>query len=388
MPFGTHCEYEDFDACVRDNQTKADPSAYCAELMKATEAQCRGEGMDGYEPAQLRATNLLKARTMRRLAAFDEGLANALRNVRLPWYVINEAIPSEEESPTDPEEPVSPAEDTTDVMIYDEIGGSFGVSASEFVSALDEITTPHISLRINSPGGAVFDAIAIYNALVRHPAYVTSYVDALAASSASLVAMAGDEIVMMQGSELMIHDAAITDTGNAADKLAMNEWLNKQSDNIANVYAARAGGTTQDWRERMIAETWLLGTEAVECGLADRVYERQKRMPPGMPPPVPPGEIPPKKDGETPGEPMPPEEDEEDEDTATNALQYARMMMATRHTLHNRGFNYSGRGRAPKPIVMGASGIRIGMAGQPKPSVPMVNELYDMYRRLLNTGGQ
>lgn len=198
-----------------------------------------------------------------------EGLALAdVVNTALPWYEIRNAagdVPPGEDGEGEP--------DTATVLIFDEIGGSFGVNAKQFAKDLDEITAPNIHVRINSPGGSVFDAIAIHSTLLRHPARVTTFVDGLAASAASVIAMAGDEVVMMPGSQMMIHDASATDDGNAAEKQKMVTFLERQSDNIADLYLRKAGGTREEWRELMLAETWAFAEEAVELGLADRVSD-------------------------------------------------------------------------------------------------------------------
>ncbi len=167
--------------------------------------------------------------------------------------------------------------DTTDIYVYDSIGGWFGMYADEFIRDLKEVSTKNINLRVNSPGGSVFEGIAIANALRSHPANVTVYVDALAASIASVIALAGNRLVMMPQSQLMIHDASGSCYGNAADMEYMVGLLDKQSDNIADAYAARAGGTAAEWRDLMKAETWYSAKEAVEAGLADEVMPLPKR---------------------------------------------------------------------------------------------------------------
>lgn len=159
---------------------------------------------------------------------------------------------------------------TAEVILYGEIG-FWGTSAEDFQRELRGITAPEITLRVNSPGGEIFDGIAIHNALRSHPANVTTYVDSLAASIASVIALAGDRVVMMPHSQLMIHDGSGLAIGNAADMREMADLLDRQSDNLAAVYAERAGGTVEEWRERMRAETWMTAAEAVEFGLADEV---------------------------------------------------------------------------------------------------------------------
>jgi ATP-dependent protease ClpP protease subunit len=156
--------------------------------------------------------------------------------------------------------------------IYDEIG-FWGVTAQDFSAQLKSVTAPSITVHINSPGGDVFDGIAILNALRSHPATVNVVVDGVAASAASFIAMAGDSITMAPNSTMMIHDASGVCMGNAADMESMAGLLDKMSDNIASVYASRAGGTTAQWRDAMRGEQWYTADEAVTAGLADRVSE-------------------------------------------------------------------------------------------------------------------
>jgi HK97 family phage prohead protease/ATP-dependent Clp endopeptidase proteolytic subunit ClpP len=198
--------------------------------------------------------------------ATREGVAVAdLSAIRLPWYRIDNRA-------DEPEQPAT-------VWIYDEVGGSFGVEAAQFAKDLQEITASEIRVRVNSPGGSVFDGVAIYNSLNHHPAKVTVYVDSLAASIASVIAMAGDEIVMMPGSQMMIHDALGVERGQAADMAKMSTFLDRQSDNIAEIYCRRAGGDIAEWRELMLGETWMFAREAVQFGLADRTLDDAEREP-------------------------------------------------------------------------------------------------------------
>jgi ATP-dependent Clp endopeptidase proteolytic subunit ClpP len=167
------------------------------------------------------------------------------------------------------------AESVTEVLVYDVIGEDpwfgGGISAKRFTEDLADIDTDEIHLRINSPGGDVFEGIAILNALKRHPAKVTAYVDGIAASAASFIAMAGEQVVMSRNAEMMIHDASGIVIGRAEEMEKMADDLNRVSDNIASIYADRAGGTTSQWRKAMKDETWYSDKEAVKAGLADRV---------------------------------------------------------------------------------------------------------------------
>lgn len=160
---------------------------------------------------------------------------------------------------------------STDVHVYDAIGGYDGVSAGQFVHDLAGITTPRIALHINSPGGDVFDAIAMHAALMNHPATVTSYVDGIAASAASFLAMAGSDIAIEKPARMMIHDASGLTIGNEEDHRQMADLLGQISDTIAGMYADRAGGNVADWRAAMRAETWYTSSQAVSAGLANRV---------------------------------------------------------------------------------------------------------------------
>ena len=159
------------------------------------------------------------------------------------------------------------------VYIYDAIGGWFGVAASQFVRDLNALDVAEIELHVNSPGGSAFDGLAIMNALKQHNATVTTFVDGLAASAASLVALGGDRIVMTTGSQMMIHDASTLAYGNAKEMRTAADTLDQVSAGMADVYAKRAGGTSDEWRAVMKAETWYGAAEAVTAGLADAVDE-------------------------------------------------------------------------------------------------------------------
>ena len=163
---------------------------------------------------------------------------------------------------------VDKAAESAELFIYDEIG-YWGTTASEFAQQLAALDVKAITLRINSPGGEVFDGVAIYNALKTHKANVSVFVDGLAASAASFIAMAGDTITMQRGAQMMIHDASGMAFGNAATMRQLADLLDKLSDTIAGFYKARAGGTVAGWRESMRVESWYNPDEAVAAGLAD-----------------------------------------------------------------------------------------------------------------------
>lgn len=176
-----------------------------------------------------------------------------LRQGRNDWYRIHNV-----------------ADGFAEVMIYDEIG-YFGITANDFVKELAGLQADRLNVHLNTPGGEVFDGIAIYNALKSHPAEVHVTVDSLAASIGSVIAMAGDRIVMARNSTMMIHDGMGIAIGNAADMRELADLLDKTSDNIASIYAERSGKPADHWRGLMRAEQWYSAEEAVGAGLADEV---------------------------------------------------------------------------------------------------------------------
>lgn len=160
-----------------------------------------------------------------------------------------------------------------EVVIYDEIG-AYGVSAKAFLAELGALPDDApLTLRLNSPGGSVFDAVAIHNALARHAGGVTVWIDGIAASAASYIAMAGSEVVMPENAFLMIHDPAGMVMGSATDMRAMAEALDKIAGSLVRGYAAKSGKPDDEIAALMAAETWLDAAEAVALGLADRVAE-------------------------------------------------------------------------------------------------------------------
>lgn len=173
--------------------------------------------------------------------------------------------------------------DEAELLLYDEVGGWYGATADQFIADLRAVTSPNLRVRVNSPGGSVFEGVAIANALRSHPANVTIQVDGIAASIASVIAMAGDRIEMAPNTMMMIHDASGLCMGDASDMEEMAELLDLISDNIADAYAAKAGGTREQWRDLMRAETWYLPADAVEAGLADEATQMPKQGAPADP---------------------------------------------------------------------------------------------------------
>ena len=161
----------------------------------------------------------------------------------------------------------------TEVLIYDEIG-AYGVTAKGFLAELGALPDGvPIDLRLNSPGGSVFDAVAIFNALKRHEGAVTVWIDGIAASAASYIAMAGDEIVMPENAFLMIHDPSGLVMGTAADMREMAETMDKIAGSMIRGYAAKSGKSEEEIAALMAAETWFDAQDALDAGLATRMAE-------------------------------------------------------------------------------------------------------------------
>lgn len=238
--------------------------------------------------------------------------------------------------------------ESTEATLYlygpiDSWGGMWGISAAEVAQALTALPsgTTDLTVRINSPGGEVFEAVAIMNLLRDHSAKITARVDGIAASAGSFLAVSADELIMGGNTELMIHDAWGLAIGNAEDMRAYGDLLDSTSDNIASVYDAKAGGGTPKWRDYMKAESWFTAEEAVELGLADSVNT-----------------VAPAEEADT--EPA------------------ARMQFDT-ETL----FQYAGRDKAPAPAPVPTAITPPTPASQPEtpPSVTIVDDL-DLRHRL------
>ena len=160
------------------------------------------------------------------------------------------------------------------LLIYDEIGENWwggGVSSRQVIEDIAELDVETLHVRINSGGGSATEGVAIFNAIGRlKDTKVVTYVDALAASAASIIMLAGDEIVVERAALIMIHDPWGIEIGTADDMRKMAEILDKHADQLAGLYAARTGDSREDMRALMAEETWLDGPEAVEMGMADR----------------------------------------------------------------------------------------------------------------------
>lgn len=159
----------------------------------------------------------------------------------------------------------------TIIDLFDEIG-AYGVSAKDFRAQLNEITG-NIVLRINSPGGDVFDGLAIFNSLVAHDGHVRVEVTGVAASAASIIAMAGDEIAIAENAFLMIHNAWSLTIGNADDHDETSDLLGQIDHSLAGTYAKRTGQDIRVMKAMMDEETWLGSAEAKANGFVTEIIE-------------------------------------------------------------------------------------------------------------------
>lgn len=181
------------------------------------------------------------------------------------WF----SIKTKKANPLDPDED----EDEAEVMIYDEIG-MWGIGAADFDRALKacgDVKT--INMRINSPGGDAFAGIAIYNMLKQHPATIKTRVDGLAASAASLVAMAGDRITMPENTFMVIHEPLALTIGPASAHRAMADDLDRMATSYANTYSMRSGQTVEAVRSLMAEDRLMNADECKERGYCDETAE-------------------------------------------------------------------------------------------------------------------
>ncbi|MFH2075817.1 MAG: head maturation protease, ClpP-related [Pseudomonadota bacterium] len=166
------------------------------------------------------------------------------------------------------------ADDEIEMFVYDYIGWPFN-DAGELVRAISEMRGKKITVRINSPGGDVLDAMAIYNAFTGHDAKVTTRAEALAASSASIILLAGKEVQAYQNAMLMIHEPWAMMAGNQHDMREMAELLGKINDNMVDIYSKQSSTGKKEIRELLKAETWLTAKEAKEKGFIDTIIDEK-----------------------------------------------------------------------------------------------------------------
>ena len=161
---------------------------------------------------------------------------------------------------------------TATIHLYDEVG-AFGAGSKEFLSDLAKLDGQHIHLRINSPGGSVIEGSAIYNSLRRHKGGLTVHIDALAASMASVIAMAGAPVYIADNALMMIHNPWTISAGDADQLRKEADLLDKLKSTLVNAYVRKTGMEQNQIAEMMDAETWLDAVEAVALGFADAIEE-------------------------------------------------------------------------------------------------------------------
>ena len=152
-----------------------------------------------------------------------------------------------------------------------------GISAKQFAEDLKGLKNiKEINLRLNSEGGSVFDGHAIFNALRNHDARVVVDIDGLAASIASIIAMAGDEIRMAENAFMMIHDPWVVAAGTAEELRSQADVMDKVQEKLVNTYVKRTGGDADEIAGWMAAETWMNAEEALERGFVDSITEETR----------------------------------------------------------------------------------------------------------------
>lgn len=166
--------------------------------------------------------------------------------------------------------------DSADLFIYDAIGGDFfseGVTAKQFLKDINALSVKTLNVFINSPGGSVFEALAIYNGLKSHSSHVVTHIDGLAASAASFIALAGDTVVMAENAMIMIHNPWSMTAGGAEDLRKEADVLDKLAANMADIYMTRYTGTVEELTAALDAETWYNADEALAAGFIDAIGE-------------------------------------------------------------------------------------------------------------------
>ncbi|NUW66952.1 head maturation protease, ClpP-related [Vibrio coralliilyticus] len=165
-----------------------------------------------------------------------------------------------------------------DMIVSDEAEAEWfgGVAPQPFIEAVQALEVDTLHVRINSPGGSVFAANSMAQALVEHEARVIVHIDGLAASAASRLAMAGEDIVIAPGAMVMIHNAWSVALGNAEDLRAEAAVLDKIDSTLVALYQQRTGQGAQTLQDWMAAETWFTPEEAVTYRFADRIAEQEE----------------------------------------------------------------------------------------------------------------
>jgi ATP-dependent Clp endopeptidase proteolytic subunit ClpP len=170
--------------------------------------------------------------------------------------------------------PAASAGETATIQIFDQIGedwfGGNGLSGKQFSDVLNEVGNGPLLVEINSPGGNVWDGLSIYNQLRGRKAPVTTRVVGIAASIASIIALAGDKVEMADAALMMIHDPSGMASGTSEDMRKMADALDQHAEVLVGVYAKKTGKSPESIRAAMKAETWFTTAEAIQFGLVDK----------------------------------------------------------------------------------------------------------------------
>jgi len=172
--------------------------------------------------------------------------------------------------------------DIPEIFIYDQIGYDFwgdGLTAKDFIAEFNKIKAKEVNVRINSPGGDVWDGKAIYNTLKDSGKTINITIDGIAASAASFIAMAASpgRLKVYKSSEMMIHEAWSMSVGNASDMRKQADLLDRTTESLSSIYADRVNLLESKILSMMVEETWMFGKEIVDKGFADEIIDQKSK---------------------------------------------------------------------------------------------------------------
>lgn len=177
--------------------------------------------------------------------------------------------------------------ETGEIWLYDTIGPAWAgmIDSESVIKVLQAMGGKPVTLRVSSPGGSVWDAVEMHNAIANYTGQIVAQVDAIAGSAASFLILAADEVVAASNSTLMIHQAMTATFGNAVDHAKSIEMLDVVDANIIGMYRKKTTKTDEEIKAAMAAETWFTAEQALEWGLVDRIGDAtdvQAKVPAGM----------------------------------------------------------------------------------------------------------
>lgn len=259
-----NCAEKDKDRCIdhvygiKDNKSEIQALRYGKDIWTEGDARAHCESRSGsFEPAKKESKAMnLNYRNQRNAEATAKYWNKPLD--RPDWYKINAL-----------------SDDEAEIMIYDVIGWPYN-DTSELIRSLNAMKAKTITVRINSPGGDVFDGTAIFNALKNHSSKVITRIEALAASIASVIAMAGKEVQAYSNTMMMIHNSWVLAIGDANLLRETADVLDKIDGNILDIYTGQAKTGKKETKAMMDAVTWMTAKEAKEKGFIDTILESGK----------------------------------------------------------------------------------------------------------------